>query len=240
MREPDSLSNMSPNSTAEERMTVAIVGLGSIGGGVAGNLCAAGRHGLVACTRRPLERFVLERPEGTVDIPLRTLTEPAQAKPVDWVFVCTKAHETASAAPWLAGLCASSTRVAVQVADITQDREYMLPTVTTVGFRTALAVPMLHDDVPIGAIVLARDRVAPFSEKHIALLNHLFRQPSNTSTCIFSVARQRGKARTPGTDDDVARRKGRRAIECVVRIFGLNSLETENPRLAAHASPRAR
>ena len=61
-------------------------------------------------------------------------------------------------------------RVAVQVADITHDREYVLPTATMVGYRTALAVPMLHDDVPIGAIVVARDRVAPFSEKHIALL----------------------------------------------------------------------
>jgi two-component system NtrC family sensor kinase len=37
-------------------------------------------------------------------------------------------------------------------------------------YRTALAVPMLHDDDPIGAIVVARDRVAPFSEKHITLL----------------------------------------------------------------------
>jgi two-component system, NtrC family, sensor kinase len=61
-------------------------------------------------------------------------------------------------------------RVTVQVADIARDPEYMLPTATTVGFRTALAVPMLHDDVPIGAIVVARDRVAPFSAKHIALL----------------------------------------------------------------------
>jgi 2-dehydropantoate 2-reductase len=102
-----------PISPNQKRMTVAIVGLGSIGGGVAGNLCAARRNEIVACTRRPLERFVLERPEGTVDTPLRTLTEPAQAKRVDWVFVCTKAHDTPSAALWLPRLCASSTRVAV-------------------------------------------------------------------------------------------------------------------------------
>jgi hypothetical protein len=57
-------------------------------------------------------------------------------------------------------------RVAVQVADVTHDREYLLPTATTVGYRTALAVPMLHEDVPIGAILVARDRVAPFSERH--------------------------------------------------------------------------
>jgi two-component system, NtrC family, sensor kinase len=61
-------------------------------------------------------------------------------------------------------------RVAVQVADTTQDREYLLPAATTAGYRTALAVPMLHDGVPIGAIVVARDRVAPFSAKHIELL----------------------------------------------------------------------
>ena len=61
-------------------------------------------------------------------------------------------------------------RVAVQVEDITRDREYMLPTATTFGYRTALAVPMLHDDIPIGVMVVARDRVAPFSGKQIALL----------------------------------------------------------------------
>jgi GAF domain-containing protein len=62
------------------------------------------------------------------------------------------------------------TRVPVQVADIANDREYMLPAATTLGYRTALAVPMLHDDAPIGAIVVARDRVAAFSQNHIALL----------------------------------------------------------------------
>ena len=104
---------MPPVPPTEERAAVAVVGLGSIGGGVAGSLCAAGRHDVVACTRRPLERLVVERPEGTVDVPLRTLTDPTQAVPVDWVLLCTKAHETPSAGPWLARLCADSTRVAV-------------------------------------------------------------------------------------------------------------------------------
>ena len=51
-----------------------------------------------------------------------------------------------------------------------QDREYTLPIGTTIGYRTALAVPMLHDGAAIGAIVVARDRVAPFSDKHVVLL----------------------------------------------------------------------
>jgi 2-dehydropantoate 2-reductase len=41
------------------------------------------------------------------------LSDPAQAKPVDWVLVCTKTHQTAAAGPWLARLCTPATRVAV-------------------------------------------------------------------------------------------------------------------------------
>jgi 2-dehydropantoate 2-reductase len=53
---------------------------------------------MVACTRRPLDRLVLESPEGTFDLSMRALTDPANAKPVDWVLLCTKAHQTASTA----------------------------------------------------------------------------------------------------------------------------------------------
>jgi 2-dehydropantoate 2-reductase len=93
--------------------TIAIVGLGGIGAAAAGCLYDAGRHHVVACARRPLDGFVLERPEGAVEVPLRTLTDPADAQGVDWVLLCTKAHQTPSTAPWLARLCHSSTRVAV-------------------------------------------------------------------------------------------------------------------------------
>jgi 2-dehydropantoate 2-reductase len=113
MQEPIGLSEAPPVHTPMQRATVAVVGLGSIGGGIAGSLCAAGAHDVVACTRRPLERLILERPEGTVDVVLRALTDPAAAEPADWVLLCTKAHETPSAAPWLARLCTASTRVAV-------------------------------------------------------------------------------------------------------------------------------
>jgi 2-dehydropantoate 2-reductase len=103
------------------RSTVAVVGLGSIGGAAAGCLAAAGRHDVVACVRRPIERLTLERQEGTqegaslstVELPLRALTDPALAEPVDWVLLCTKTHQTAAAAPWLNRLCTPSTRVAV-------------------------------------------------------------------------------------------------------------------------------
>jgi 2-dehydropantoate 2-reductase len=93
--------------------TVAVIGLGSIGGGVAGALRDADRHDVVACVRKPLARFVLERPERTVALSLRAVADPADATCVDWVLLCTKGHQVPSAAPWLARLCDASTRVAV-------------------------------------------------------------------------------------------------------------------------------
>jgi 2-dehydropantoate 2-reductase len=94
------------------RSTVAVIGLGSIGGVIAACLRDAARHEVIACTRRPLARLVLERPEATVEVPMRALTDPAEATPVDWVLLCTKAQQTPTCAPWLARLCDNRTRIA--------------------------------------------------------------------------------------------------------------------------------
>ena len=104
---------MMPVMLMPGRSIVAVIGLGSIGGAIAGSLRAADRHDVIGCTRRSIDHLVLERPEGTVDVPLNILTDPAAAGPVDWVLLCTKTHETPSTAPWLTRLCGPSTRVAV-------------------------------------------------------------------------------------------------------------------------------
>jgi 2-dehydropantoate 2-reductase len=104
---------MAASSDIERRLSVAVIGLGSIGGAAAGCLAAAGRHDVIACTRKPLERLTLDGPNGTAELPLHALTDPADATPVDWVLLCTKTHQTAATAPWLKRLCAPSTRVAV-------------------------------------------------------------------------------------------------------------------------------
>ena len=65
-----------------------------------------------ACANRSTH-LVLERPEDTVQVTFRALRDPAEATRVDWVLLCTKAHQVPSAAPWLARLCDASTRVAV-------------------------------------------------------------------------------------------------------------------------------
>jgi 2-dehydropantoate 2-reductase len=100
-------------SSRTQRLTVAVIGLGSIGGVAAGCLAASGRHKVIACVRQPVARLKLDQPAGMVEVPLHAITDPAQARTVDWVLLCTKTNDTASAAPWLARLAAPSTRVAV-------------------------------------------------------------------------------------------------------------------------------
>ena len=105
--------NMNELPTGNQRRRVAVVGLGSIGGVAAACLRDANRHDVVACAPRPLDHLTLERPDRTVEVSLHTLTDPSEAKPVDWVILCTKTHETASAAAWLKRLCQPSTHIAV-------------------------------------------------------------------------------------------------------------------------------
>jgi 2-dehydropantoate 2-reductase len=104
---------MTASSASAARKTIAVIGLGSIGGIAAGCLRDADNHDVVICARQPVAKLTLERPDKTITTALRTLTDPEQATRVDWVLVCTKTQQTASTAPWLARLCDSSTRVAV-------------------------------------------------------------------------------------------------------------------------------
>ena len=62
------------------------------------------------------------------------------------------------------------TRSVVHIPDISEDPEYTAAPVIQVGFRSVLAVPMLRDGQPIGAIALVRLEPRPFTDRQVALL----------------------------------------------------------------------
>jgi 2-dehydropantoate 2-reductase len=92
---------------------VAVVGVGAIGGAIAGLLQSAGRHELLLCTRRPLPKFSVESPDGVVTVEAANLTNPSHATAVDWALVATKAYAVEATAQWLKHLCANGAPVAV-------------------------------------------------------------------------------------------------------------------------------
>ena len=93
--------------------SVAVVGVGAIGGVVAAALAKAKTHELLLCTRRPFDRLVVDDPGGLTELSVQTLVEPTGVERVDFVLLATKAHQTQGAAAWLGRLCDATTTVAV-------------------------------------------------------------------------------------------------------------------------------
>jgi 2-dehydropantoate 2-reductase len=94
--------------------TVVVVGAGSIGGYVAWQLAEAG-HDVALGVRTPFERLVVEAGGARHEVRAALLTDPAATPTAEWVFLATKAHQTAAAAPWLAAACAPGTTRGVVV-----------------------------------------------------------------------------------------------------------------------------
>ena len=92
---------------------IAIVGPGAIGGAVAAQLHASGRHEVILCSRRPMQELRVHTPEGDISFAPRVLTDPSDSVAVDWVLVCTKAYDAAGAASWINRLCAGGAPAAI-------------------------------------------------------------------------------------------------------------------------------
>src|SRR5262249_38713776 len=62
---------------------------------------------------------------------------------------------------------------AIHIAEVAAGRGYRrCQSILMAKQRTTLGVPLLREDVPIGVIVLARQRVQPFTEKQIGLVSN--------------------------------------------------------------------
>lgn len=92
---------------------VAVIGPGAVGGTVAAWLSRNPALAVTVCVRTAFERLEVETPQGLIVPTPRVLTAPAQASPVDWVLVTTKAYDVAATALWLEALVGPATRVAV-------------------------------------------------------------------------------------------------------------------------------
>ncbi len=92
---------------------IAVVGAGSVGTYFAAHLAAAG-HDVVACVRRPFDRYLVESKDAPAEGPAHAVTDPDQLDgTVPWVLLTVKAHQTEGAAPWLTKLCGPETTVFV-------------------------------------------------------------------------------------------------------------------------------
>jgi 2-dehydropantoate 2-reductase len=107
-------------------MRVAIVGVGAIGGALAGLLDQVDGHELILCTRRPLPQLTVNFPDGEKRVQARNATMPEQAGSVDWVIAATKTYDAEATAGWFPALCAHGAPVAV-VQNGVEHRERYLP-----------------------------------------------------------------------------------------------------------------
>lgn len=95
-----------------ETVSIAVVGAGAIGGALAAALGDSG-HRVTLCDRIGFEALkrVFENETRHYDHPV--VTSPRGLDPVDWLLLCTKAHQVPGAAPWLERLIGPATRVGV-------------------------------------------------------------------------------------------------------------------------------
>lgn len=89
---------------------IAVIGPGAVGSFLAAHLVAAGRD-VVACARRPFDRYVIESAEHPADVPAVVVTDPSGLTPVDLVLVCVKVTQTPAIGDWLGALCGPATVV---------------------------------------------------------------------------------------------------------------------------------
>lgn len=92
---------------------ITVIGAGAIGCAIGGALLQAG-HEVTFCARKAFTHLVVQKDsEPALRYPANVVTSPSQVPAADWVVLCVKAYQVASAADWLAAAVGPGTRVAV-------------------------------------------------------------------------------------------------------------------------------
>jgi 2-dehydropantoate 2-reductase len=92
--------------------SVAVVGVGSVGGFFAAHAVAAG-HDVTLCVRTRFDELVVESIGDVFRSRPRIVVEPAEAPQPEWVLLATKAHQTEGARDWLRAFDRAGTRIVV-------------------------------------------------------------------------------------------------------------------------------
>ena len=93
--------------------TITIIGPGAIGGILAAWLAQDREHDVTVCARTPFDRLEVETPTGSISASPRVVTDPADARPADWVLVATKAYDAERTARWFPAVRREDTPVVI-------------------------------------------------------------------------------------------------------------------------------
>jgi two-component system, NtrC family, sensor kinase len=98
-------------------------------------------------------------------------------------------------------------RKSIQITDVLADPEYSFQKVQQkIGYRTVLGVPLLREGHPVGAIVLMRLTVQPFTEKQIELVTTFADQAviAIENVRLFEAEQQRTRELSESLDQQTA------------------------------------
>lgn len=94
-------------------VSIVVIGPGSVGGTVAAHLARVHPGEVSVAVRTPFDMLEVASNAGVIRESPTILTDPAGARPADWVFVATKAYDADAAFPWLRSLVGSESTVAI-------------------------------------------------------------------------------------------------------------------------------